>query len=248
MSSAPSTAAPAATDEDASGVRRSGRKRKSTILKIQGHSVLARNNYVLKGGSYVMGAFDPDDQANKKKPKTAAKKPAGAKANNGPRQPKASEIARMQHNEAVKKSILEKQAARRAFLVRQYDILEPFMDEATRRMVASWRPNATIPTPTTQPQQPPPRPNVLVQPDLIQGGELRDYQLAGLNFMVAMHHQNLGMILGDEMGLGKTLQTIALLCYLKERDDDARTNGPSLVVCPLSVLQSWCNELKKWGT
>ena len=153
MSSAPSTAAPAATDEDASGVRRSGRKRKSTIVKIQGHSVLARNNYVLKGGSYVMGAFDADDQANKKKPKTATKKPAGAKANNGPRQPKASEIARMQHNEAVKKSILEKQAARRAFLVRQYDILEPFMDEATRRMVASWRPNATIPNPTNPPTE-----------------------------------------------------------------------------------------------
>lgn len=30
---------------------------------------------------------------------------------------------------------------------------------------------------------------------------MRDYQLAGLNFMVNLHKQNIGMILGDEMGL-----------------------------------------------
>lgn len=38
------------------------------------------------------------------------------------------------------------------------------------------------------------------QPDAIQA-ELRDYQLAGLNWMIKMHRRNLGMILGDEMGL-----------------------------------------------
>ena len=43
---------------------------------------------------------------------------------------------------------------------------------------------------------------------------------------------------------GKTLQTIALFCHLKERDEAC---GPSLVVCPLSVLNSWCCELKKWA-
>ena len=31
---------------------------------------------------------------------------------------------------------------------------------------------------------------------------------------------------------------------MKERDEKT---GPSLVVCPLSVLQSWCTECKKWG-
>jgi SWI/SNF-related matrix-associated actin-dependent regulator of chromatin subfamily A member 5 len=49
---------------------------------------------------------------------------------------------------------------------------------------------------------------------------------------------------GDEMGLGKTLQTISLLCHLKEKEG---ITGPSLVICPLSVLYSWCNELKKWA-
>ena len=45
------------------------------------------------------------------------------------------------------------------------------------------------------------------------------------------------------MGLGKTLQTISLIAHLKE--NHANFNGPSLVICPLSVLYSWCNEVKK---
>jgi SWI/SNF-related matrix-associated actin-dependent regulator of chromatin subfamily A member 5 len=44
--------------------------------------------------------------------------------------------------------------------------------------------------------------------------------------------------------LGKTLQTISLLCHLKEREG---IHGPSLVICPLSVIYSWCNELNKWA-
>ena len=43
---------------------------------------------------------------------------------------------------------------------------------------------------------------------------------------------------------GKTLQTISLLCHLKEKE---RLTGPSLIVCPLSVLSSWCNEMRKWA-
>jgi SWI/SNF-related matrix-associated actin-dependent regulator of chromatin subfamily A member 5 len=43
---------------------------------------------------------------------------------------------------------------------------------------------------------------------------------------------------------GKTIQTIALICYLKENEG---VTGPSLVVCPLTVLMSWCSELEKWA-
>ena len=46
------------------------------------------------------------------------------------------------------------------------------------------------------------------------------------------------------MGLGKTLQTLALLSYMKQERGLA---GPSLVVCPLSVLSSWMAELARWA-
>jgi SWI/SNF-related matrix-associated actin-dependent regulator of chromatin subfamily A member 5 len=44
-------------------------------------------------------------------------------------------------------------------------------------------------------------------------------------------------------GLGKTLQTIAFLGYLKF---ERKVTGPSLVICPLSVLSSWAAEFKRW--
>ena len=170
------------------GLRRSGRKRKSTTIQIDGHTVLAKNNYVLKGGAYEMGAFGVDTQRAPGKKSSAKKKSSPA-----PRQQKPSEIARQQHNNRVKESVLEKQPARRDFMLRHGDILEPFMDEPTLRMVNSW---ADSKSKTEYKKD-----ELFIQPDLITGGEMRDYQLAGLNFMVDMHRQNLGMILGDEMGL-----------------------------------------------
>lgn len=43
---------------------------------------------------------------------------------------------------------------------------------------------------------------------------------------------------------GKTLQTISFLSWLKEHEG---IRGPSLVICPLSVLSSWCSEMTKWA-
>ncbi len=53
------------------------------------------------------------------------------------------------------------------------------------------------------------------QPSIVTGN-LREYQLEGLNWMVGLHDSNISGILADEMGLGKTLQSISLLAYLKQ--------------------------------
>jgi hypothetical protein len=45
-------------------------------------------------------------------------------------------------------------------------------------------------------------------------GEMRDYQVEGLNWLIRLYHRGLNGILADEMGLGKTLQTISMLGYL----------------------------------
>jgi SWI/SNF-related matrix-associated actin-dependent regulator of chromatin subfamily A member 5 len=72
---------------------------------------------------------------------------------------------------------------------------------------------------------------------------LRDYQLAGLRWLVTSYENGISAILADEMGLGKTLQTISYIAYLKYRRG---IEGPHLVVAPLSVLGSWLSEFKRW--
>lgn len=53
------------------------------------------------------------------------------------------------------------------------------------------------------------------QPSTLQNGQLKEYQIEGLNWMVKLYHLNINGILADEMGLGKTIQTISLLAYLE---------------------------------
>uniref|UniRef100_A0A1J3DNP1 DNA helicase n=1 Tax=Noccaea caerulescens TaxID=107243 RepID=A0A1J3DNP1_NOCCA len=81
------------------------------------------------------------------------------------------------------------------------------------------------------------------QPSLLQGGELRSYQLEGLQWMVSLFNNNLNGILADEMGLGKTIQTISLIAYLLENKN---VPGPYLIVAPKAVLPNWVNEFATW--
>ncbi|KAL2006255.1 hypothetical protein VTN00DRAFT_9909 [Thermoascus crustaceus] len=74
--------------------------------------------------------------------------------------------------------------------------------------------------------------------------ELRAHQLEGFSFLVTLMRNDVGGILGDDMGLGKTLQVVSFFQYLKANQH--ATVAPFLVVCPLSVLQSWVDEAKRW--
>ncbi|CAF2997827.1 unnamed protein product [Rotaria socialis] len=79
-------------------------------------------------------------------------------------------------------------------------------------------------------------------PWYVKGGEMRDYQVRGLNWMISLYENGINGILADEMGLGKTLQTISLLGYMKL----CRKSVPHLVISPKSTLRNWMNELKRW--
>ncbi|KAJ9098069.1 hypothetical protein QFC19_006504 [Naganishia cerealis] len=81
------------------------------------------------------------------------------------------------------------------------------------------------------------------QPALITGATLRDYQLAGVQWMVSLYENGLNGILADEMGLGKTIQTISFLAHLMAMN----AQGPYLIVCPLSVLANWVTEFSKFA-
>ncbi len=71
-------------------------------------------------------------------------------------------------------------------------------------------------------------------------GQLRDYQLRGLQWMSQLVDLDLGGILADDMGLGKTLMLISLHLRLDSPE-------PTLVVCPASVLATWEREIARFA-
>jgi len=71
---------------------------------------------------------------------------------------------------------------------------------------------------------------------------LRPYQQNGLAWLASMCDSGLGGCLADDMGLGKTIQVLAL--HLHRRDAKA---GPTLVVCPASLLGTWEREARRFA-
>ncbi|XP_071787735.1 SWI/SNF-related matrix-associated actin-dependent regulator of chromatin subfamily A member 5-like isoform X2 [Asterias amurensis] len=80
-------------------------------------------------------------------------------------------------------------------------------------------------------------------PTYIKNGEMRDYQVRGLNWMISLYEHGINGILADEMGLGKTLQTISLLGYMKHYRS---IPSPHLIICPKSTLSNWMAEIERW--
>ncbi|KAF7684114.1 putative global transcription activator SNF2L1 [Astathelohania contejeani] len=74
-------------------------------------------------------------------------------------------------------------------------------------------------------------------------GELRDYQIEGVNWLINMYNQGINCILADEMGLGKTLQTITFIGYLKLFEG---VNKAHLLIVPKSILHNWQSEVNKF--
>jgi superfamily II DNA or RNA helicase len=73
---------------------------------------------------------------------------------------------------------------------------------------------------------------------------LRPYQLDGFNWLRFLYEAGLGGVLADDMGLGKTVQTLALMCSVKNEHSGA---GPFLVVAPTSVVGNWAAEAARFA-
>lgn len=73
---------------------------------------------------------------------------------------------------------------------------------------------------------------------------LRDYQRRGLTWLAELTGMGLGACLADDMGLGKTVTVIALHLHRRQR---GLATGPTLVVCPTSLLGNWEAELARFA-
>ncbi len=82
------------------------------------------------------------------------------------------------------------------------------------------------------------RVEVPAQPEGFEG-TLRGYQQRGVAWLATLQRYNLGALLADDMGLGKTAQIIALLL--------GQRGGPTLVICPTSVVGNWRHELARFA-
>ena len=189
---------------------------------------------MVKGDRYVSGAFEADAPQPTKKKAAVATTTADQKPS-APRKIPDYIKQRGEHNTIIKQRIANDDSKRLNYMTRNLAVLEPFVDDKVKATLVRNQHKVA--------KEAEPELTVLgTQPDAVQT-TLRDYQMVGLDWMIKMHQKGMPWVLGDEMGLGKTLQTISVIAHLKE--NIANFNGPSLVICPLSVLYSWCAEVKK---
>ena len=82
--------------------------------------------------------------------------------------------------------------------------------------------------------------------------KLYQYQRVCVQWLWELDQQRVGGILGDEMGLGKTVQVIAFLASLsfsgRQLAQGSRGSklGPTLIVCPTTVMHQWVREFHHW--
>ena len=72
---------------------------------------------------------------------------------------------------------------------------------------------------------------------------LRHYQRDGLDWLTWVEENGTGGVLADDMGLGKTVQVIARVLA----DVEGGSPGPTLVVCPLTLVDTWARQVEQFA-
>ena len=74
---------------------------------------------------------------------------------------------------------------------------------------------------------------------------LRPYQSRGLSWLDFLGRLGLGACLADDMGLGKTVQLLAL--EATARAADGAPSRPTLLLCPMSLIDNWRAEAARFA-
>ena len=83
-----------------------------------------------------------------------------------------------------------------------------------------------------------------VEPPESFAATLRPYQSRGLSWLSYLATLGLGSCLADDMGLGKTVQLLALESAQRADHPDS---GPTLLLCPMSLVGNWEREAAKFA-
>jgi SNF2 family DNA or RNA helicase len=75
---------------------------------------------------------------------------------------------------------------------------------------------------------------------------LLPHQVEGVAWLQTLSKSNSGALLGDDMGLGKTLQILSFLDWSIEYQSEIRSDKPNLLVAPVTLLENWENEFKRF--
>ena len=117
---------------------------------------------------------------------------------------KQKTLTTLQHNEKIKRQMFKDEVKRWKVLKRHEDTILPFIDQKVKDVLDKF---ATVKSDCNNNDSNNGSSNghvqKLKQPSIVKT-QLRDYQLVGLNWMMGMHNNGMGMILGDEMGLVRT--------------------------------------------
>jgi hypothetical protein len=164
------------------------RQRTSRFVTVDGHQVLKTNLYTLQDGEPSVWNSELGDKQYDQynSPKKVVKK-TPAKENVEERVKKVivdeKRDIRMSHNEKIKLDIEQNQSRKLEFLRTNWNLLKPFLDQET---------------------PPPPQTNIChrsyppltSQPECLKNVEMRDYQLAGINWLIKSYAAGINVILG----------------------------------------------------
>ncbi|MFD8947569.1 SNF2-related protein [Streptomyces xanthophaeus] len=106
------------------------------------------------------------------------------------------------------------------------------------------RPAGTLATLVDALRQAPDDPHPVPPPTGLNAN-LRHYQQRALTWLAHTLGMGFGALLADDMGLGKTLTTIAVHLHRAETAGEAA--GPTLVVCPASLITNWQREIARFA-
>jgi SNF2 family DNA or RNA helicase len=73
--------------------------------------------------------------------------------------------------------------------------------------------------------------------------QLRPYQQRGVSWLAFLSALGLGACLADDMGLGKTVQLLALEAHERSQQE----LGPTLLLCPMSLVGTWQREAARFA-